>query len=326
MTARRVAKRAGLEQADLMAISKLGVIWNPSKPGGDQLRSAVDDVFGDDADGTVVEWWETTPEDPGRGMAAEAVAAGCDVVVAAGGDGTVRAVAEGLAGTAAALGIVPRGTGNLLARNLSIPLNDPAAALVRVRDGEEKKIDIGWVDIDGEEHAFVVMVGFGIDAQMLVETDDDLKDRAGWLAYVEAMGRALAGTEMTDISLTLDDGEAQELRGHTMLIGNCGMVQGGIRLLPDAVLDDGQLDMLLVSADGPLQWLDTVRSVVWENGIRRIFGAVDEAVSTNSTTHVSAERIAVELSSPQIFEIDGEEVGEVSHFSVRVQPAAITVR
>ncbi|MFJ4175790.1 diacylglycerol/lipid kinase family protein [Microbacterium sp. NPDC089696] len=309
-----------------MTISKLGVIWNPSKSDGEQLRSHVADVFGADEGGIGVEWWETSPEDPGRGMAEKAVAAGCDVVVAVGGDGTVRAVAEALAGTDAALGIVPKGTGNLLARNLEVPLNDVPAALRRVRDGEPRTIDIGWVDRDGEEHAFVVMVGFGIDAQMLVETDDDLKSKAGWLAYVEAMGRALAGTEMTDITVTLDDGEPQELHGHTMLIGNCGMVQGGIRLLPDAVLDDGQLDMLLVSADGPLQWLDTVRSVVWENGIRRIFGGVDQAVSTDSTTHVAAERIAVTLSSPQMFEIDGEEVGEVSEFGVRVQPAALTVR
>ncbi|KNY06919.1 diacylglycerol/lipid kinase family protein [Microbacterium sp. GCS4] len=309
-----------------MTISKLGVIWNPSKPGGDELKSAVAEVFETDAGAPDVQWWETTPEDPGHGMAAQAVAAGCEVVIAAGGDGTVRAVAEGLAGTDVALGIVPKGTGNLLARNLEVPLNDVAAAMRRVRDGEPRTIDIGWVERDGEEHAFVVMVGFGIDAQMLVETDDDLKSKAGWLAYVEAMGRAVAGTEMTDISMTLDDGEAQELRGHTMLIGNCGMLQGGIRLLPDAVIDDGQLDMLLVSADGPLQWLDTVRSVVWENGIRRIFGAVDQAVSTDSTTHVAAERIAVTLSSPQTFEIDGEEVGEVSEFAVRVQPAALIVR
>ena len=161
---------------------------------------------------------------------------------------------------------------------------------------------------------------------MLVETDDDLKSRAGWLAYVEAMGRAVAGTEMIDIELTLDDTEPEGLRGHTMLIGNCGMVQGGIRLLPDALIDDGQLDMLLVSADGPLQWLDTVRSLVWENGVRRLFGAVDQAVSTDSTTHVAAQRIAVTLSSPQAFEIDGEEVGEVSSFSVRVDPGALTVR
>lgn len=309
-----------------MTISKLGVIWNPSKPGGEELKSAVADVFGSGADAVSVQWWETTPEDPGRGMAEEAVAAGCDVVVAAGGDGTVRAVAEGLAGSDAALGIVPKGTGNLLARNLEVPLNDVSAALRRVRDGESRRIDIGWVERDGEEHAFVVMVGFGIDAQMLVETDDDLKSRAGWLAYVEAMGRALAGTEMTDITLTLDDGEPQGLRGHTMLIGNCGMLQGGIRLLPDAVIDDGQLDMLLVSADGPLQWLDTVRSFIWENGIRRVFGAVDQAVSTDSTTHVAAERITVTLSSPQTFEIDGEEVGEVSEFTVRAEPAALTVR
>ena len=161
---------------------------------------------------------------------------------------------------------------------------------------------------------------------MPVETDEDLKNRAGWIAYVEAMGRALAGTEMTDITLTLDEQEPQALRGHTMLIGNCGMVQGGNRLLPDAVLDDGLLDMLLVSADGPLQWLDTVRAFVWENGIRRMMGNVDTAVSTDSTTHISAERIRVELASPQTFEIDGEEVGAVSDFTVRVQPAALTVR
>jgi len=304
-----------------MTISKLGVIWNPSKTDGDALRAAVSDAFTAE-----VEWWETSIEDPGRGMGAAAVEAGCEVVIAVGGDGTVRAVAEALVGTDAALGIVPQGTGNLLARNLEIPLNNIPAALARVRDGEPKKIDMGWVDLDGEEHAFVVMVGFGIDAQMLVETNDDLKDKAGWLAYVEAMGRALAGTEMTDITVTLDDGEAQELRGHTMLIGNCGMVQGGIRLLPDAVLDDGLLDILLVSADGPLQWLDTVRSFVWENGIRRILGSVDEAVSTDSTRHVSAQRATVQLASPLNFEIDGEEVGEVSRFGVRVQPAALIVR
>ena len=182
------------------------------------------------------------------------------------------------------------------------------------------------MEYDGERRAFTVMVGFGVDAQMLVETDDDLKDRAGWLAYVEAMGRALAGTEMTDITLTLDDQDPQELRGHTLLIGNCGTLQGGIRLLPDAVLDDGILDMLLISADGPLQWLDTFRSVVWDNGIRRILGGAAEAVSTDSTTHVSAARIDVALASPQRFEIDGEELGEVSGFTVEVQASALSVR
>ncbi|UYO98549.1 diacylglycerol kinase family protein [Microbacterium sp. M28] len=300
---------------------KIGVVWNPSKVEEAELRSAVEEAFGDQ-----VQWWETSVDDPGRGMAAEALTAGCDTVLAVGGDGTVRAVAETLAGSDAVLGIVPRGTGNLLARNLEVPLDDIPAALERIARGEVRRIDLGWVEIDGVEHAFAVMVGFGVDAQMLVETDDDLKERAGWLAYVEAMGRALAGTEMTGITLTIDDGDAQEVRGHTLLIGNCGMLQGGIRLLPDAVLDDGRLDLLLVSADGALQWMDTVRSVVWDNGIRRMFDREAVAVSTDSTSHVTAERIRVELETPLAFEIDGEEVGEVTMFTVRVQPGAIQVR
>jgi diacylglycerol kinase family enzyme len=304
-----------------MTISKLGVIWNPSKIDEERLRAAVPSTLSSE-----VLWWETSEDDPGRGMAAEAVEAGCEVVVAVGGDGTVRAVAETLAGTGVALGIVPQGTGNLLARNLGVPLDDVEAALERVRDGEPRRIDLGWVEYGGEKRAFAVMVGFGVDAQMLVETDDDLKDRAGWLAYVEAMGRALAGTEMTDISLALDDDEPQEVRGHTMIIGNCGMLQGGIRLLPDAVIDDGLLDLLLVSADGALQWLDTVRSVVWDNGIRRLLGGGTEAVSTESTRHVAARRITVALASPQQFEVDGEEVGEVDSFTVSVEPGALIVR
>lgn len=303
-----------------MTATKIGIIWNPSKIDEDVLRPAVADAFDGD-----VQWWETSKDDPGLGMAQEALAAGCDTVIAVGGDGTVRAVAEALAGSEAALGIVPQGTGNLLARNLEVPLEDIPAALARISAGETKNIDLGWVTVDGKEQAFMVMVGFGVDAQMLVETDDDLKDRAGWLAYVEAMGRAMAGTEMTDITLTVDGGDPQEVRGHTLLIGNCGMVQGGIRLLPDAKLDDGLLDLLLVSSDGPLQWLDTMRSVVWDNGIRRLLTGDDKAVSTDSTDHLTAERVTIELTRPLAFEVDGEEVGEVSSFEVRVQAGAVRV-
>lgn len=305
-----------------MTKRSLGVIWNPAKVDEEQLRSAVADVFADEVD---IRWWTTTVEDPGRGMAREAVAAGCDIVVVVGGDGTVRAVADGVAGTDILLGIVPHGTGNLLARNLDIPLGDIPAALARIKAEEPRSIDLGWVEYNGVESVFAVMVGFGLDAQMLVETDEDLKDRAGWLAYVEAMGRALAGTEMIDITVTLDDDEPVTLRGHTMLVGNCGLLQGGIRLLPDAVVDDGLLDLLMVSAEGPLQWMDALRSVVWDNGIRRVFSSDTETVSTDSTRHVTAQRVVVELESPQHFEVDGEELGEVSAFAVRVLPGALTV-
>ncbi|MFS0893858.1 diacylglycerol/lipid kinase family protein [Microbacterium sp. 179-I 3D3 NHS] len=305
-----------------MTPERIAIVWNPSKTERALLEDAVAEVFGDAHD---VRWWETTPEDPGRGMAEEALEDGRGMVIAVGGDGTVRAVAEALAGTDAILGIIPQGTGNLLARNLDIPLTPAAAAFERLRDGEPRRIDLGWVSYEGTEHAFAVMVGFGIDAQMLVETDEDLKSKAGWLAYVEAMGRALAATEMTELTLTVDGEKAAAVQGHTMLIGNCGMVQGGIRLLPDAVLDDGKLDVLMVSADGALQWLDTLRSFVWDNGIRRFFAGADEAVSTDSARHLPVETISVEMEKALMFEIDGEEVGEISSFQVRVQPGAILV-
>jgi diacylglycerol kinase family enzyme len=103
------------------------------------------------------------------------------------------------------------------------------------------------------------------------------------------------------------------------------MLQGGIRLLPDAEIDDGQLDLLLINAEGAMQWLDTVRSVVWENGIRRMLTGGEEAVDTASTSHLNAQRIRVDLESAQGFEIDGEEVGVVSSFQVRIQPGALRV-
>src|SRR5690606_14486828 len=145
-------------------------------------------------------------------------------------------------------------------------------------------------------------------------------------ADVQELGLAAHATELVDASITLDDEDAEDVQVHTVLIGNCGMIQGGINLLPDAVPDDGRLDVLLVSAEGVLGWLDTARSVLWDNGLRRAISGDEVAVSTDSATHASAERIRVTLQEPQPFEIDGEEAGVASSFAVRVQPGAVRVR
>ncbi|MBN8206240.1 NAD(+)/NADH kinase [Microbacterium esteraromaticum] len=305
-----------------------GIVWNPTKIDEDELRAAVDAASPAD---TEILWWETTADDPGRAMASEAVDAGCDVVIAVGGDGTVRTIAEVLAQAgddAPALGIVPQGTGNLLARNLGVPLGSVPKALDVVAAGRERRIDMGWSTTDEEETAtgFLVMVGFGLDAHMLSETDDELKDKAGWLAYVEAMGRAVAAAQTVDFTIAIDGGDEQTLIGHTLLIGNCGAIQGGVTLLPDAEPDDGRLDLLLVSADNVAQWAQTLRTVVWDNGIRRLLGGGEDTVSTDSAQHLTGESIEVTLPAPVAFEIDGEEAGEVSRLHVRVQSAALRVR
>lgn len=309
-----------------MMSTVVGVVWNPTKVELAELQSARSEAHPDDE----VLWWETSEDDPGRSMSEEAVKAGCTLVYAAGGDGTVRAVAEALVGTEAALGIIPRGTGNLLARNLDVPLGDVQAAVSHAAASEGREIDMGQVRIiegdDTGEHGFLVMVGFGLDAQMLAATDDELKAKAGWLAYVQALGQAATATELVEAHVALDDEETQTVSVHTLLVGNCGMIQRGITLLPDATPDDGLLDVLVVSADSVLGWLDTAKSMLWDNGLKRLLGANDSAVSTDSTSHASVKRMRMELEKAQAFEIDGEEVGDVRVFEVSVLPAALRVR
>jgi YegS/Rv2252/BmrU family lipid kinase len=311
--------------------SHIAVVWNPSKTEKETLEAGLTDAIGEGAT-PEISWWETTEEDPGQGPTKDALAAGADLIIVAGGDGTVRAAAEHLADVSseAQLGIIPLGTGNLLARNLEVPINDLPAAFVRALDGDAHPIDVGWVEVElesgTERHAFAVMVGFGIDAHMIAETNDDLKDKAGWLAYVESLGRALAASEVVPFHITKDDEPARDEEGHTLLIANCGSLQGGITLLPDAVPDDGELDYLVLSAEGIAQWAGTLKTMVWDNGLKRLITDSDEVTSTDDVNHGRAKKLAVTLPEARAFEIDGEEVGETKSFTVSIQPAAIHVR
>ena len=311
--------------------TKIAVVWNPSKTDKETLASALEDALPEGST-PEISWWETTVEDPGQGAAESALGAGADLVLVAGGDGTVRAAAEHLADVSATvdLGIIPLGTGNLLARNLDVPINDIPAAFVRALEGEARVIDVGWVEVElaegVERHAFLVMVGFGIDAHMIAETDDDLKDKAGWLAYVESLGRALAASDVVPFHITKDGQPARDEEGHTLLIANCGSLQGGITLLPDAEPDDGELDYLVLSAEGVGEWLGTLKTMMWDNGLKRLVSKSDDVTSTDAVNHGRAKTLDVSLPEMRAFEIDGEEVGETKSFSVTIQPAAIRVR
>lgn len=327
---------------------KIGIVWNPSKVDGDTLRSSWDDAVASagllDAD-IEVEWFETSLDDPGRSATDDALRSDCTTVVAAGGDGTVRAVAERLGGAAGLepapdgvrLGIVPLGTGNLLARNLDVPLGDAQAAFRRVLADDPAPLDLGEIEVEtwqadesGESPAsygFVVMAGFGIDAQMIAETDDDLKAKTGWLAYVESLGRAVAGTQVVDLELRRD-GETSQERAHTLLIANCGSIQGGITLLPDAAPDDGELDLLMLGADSLTTWLDTLRDLTWDSARRRFAPdgeAPERAERSDVAQQLRATELQVRLASPLAFEVDGDEIGEVSSFTARILPAALLV-
>ncbi len=173
------ARSEPLADALPAARGTLGVVLNPIKvEQPEQFRTLVE-ALATDAGFGEVRWWETTVEDTGYGMAHEAAVSGSDLVLAVGGDGTIRAVCEELAGTGVPVGIVPAGTGNLLARNLDIPLLLRSAVDVGLH-GQDRAIDMVEVSGDKMDDAtFLVMAGMGFDAAIMEGVNDDIKARVG---------------------------------------------------------------------------------------------------------------------------------------------------
>src|SRR5690606_23974382 len=226
---------------------------------------------------------------------------------------------------AADLGVVPRGAGSLRARSVGGRRANVPAAGAHAVGATARTLDVGWADTGDERRAFVVLAGFGIDANMIAETDEELKDKAGWVAYVQSLGKALSASDVIEIELTID-GESRKVDAHTLLLGNCGMLQGGVTLLPDADPADGELDLMILDANGFAGWMDTVKNLVWDNGLVRLLTKSDSAISTENVTHARITSLDVVLGEPRILELDGDEIGEISRVHFEVQPGAIRVR
>lgn len=317
---------------------RAAVVYNPTKVDRAVLSAAVEAAEAS-AGYEPSLWIETTAEDPGVAMAREAVAAGVRVVLAVGGDGTVRAVVEGLRGSGTALALVPRGTGNLLARNLGLALDDVDEAISTAFAGEERRIDLGVARLhreggdSPEERVFLVLGGVGLDAQMLVNTDDELKKRAGWLAYVQAIGRSLKGGRRIKLSYRIDGAEPHRARVHTLMVGNVGLLTGDVVLLPDAEIDDGVLDLVALRPDGLVGWAQVFFRVLVEHRVMRrqpdsTWLPLNKggAKRLDSLRYRRGQRFDVRLSEPEPFELDGDEMGEVVGFSMGVEAGGLVVR
>src|ERR1700689_5235911 len=201
-------------------MSRAAVVVNPTKLDDyEAFRKSVVRAMDDRGWGEPL-WQETTPEDPGRGQAEKAVSAAVDLLIACGGNGTVTACAEGLAGTGVPLAVIPLGTGNLLARNINLPMGLDDALEVALT-GEQQPIDAGRVN----GKLFVVMAGLGLDARMLDGTSEPLKKRLGWFAYALTAVRHLSDRPMR-LTVSADGGPRRRLRASAVIIGNVGWLQG----------------------------------------------------------------------------------------------------
>jgi len=309
------------------------VVYNPTKVDVDELRRVV--AAEEQAAGWAPSLWLTTEvDDPGQRATGTAVAAAVDLVIAVGGDGTVRAVAEGLRGSAIPLGLVPAGTGNLLARNLGFTLNELRRSVSTAFTGVDRSIDLGMVKLEQDgvvsQHAFVVMAGLGIDARMIDDTDDSLKKRLGWFAYAKAISAALRENAQLTGRYRLDAERSRRLRASTIMIGNCGLLPAGILLLPDAAVDDGLFEVVLLRPTSVRGWIEVVGTVFWTNAVLRRSPRTrrprERSREVRAIHYRLGHTIDIRLEQPRRVEIDGDRFGTATAVRAWIEPDGLTVR
>jgi len=283
---------------------------------------------------------ETTLDDQGPGLAGAAVAAGARMVVAAGGDGTVRACAQALAGTQVPLAIVPLGTANLAARALGIP-SRIGGSLATAFGGHERRIDlavagtaVAGAAVAGAAEAmagagamggaramsgageltFAAMAGIGLDAEVVAATPRLLKRRAGWLAYAAAGIAHLPGRGQR-FTVRLDDDEPLARQARCVVVGNAGLLPGGFALLPQARLDDGLLDVGILAPAGPAGWLRVAHQVLSGGGR-----------NGRQLERHQARRVEIRTDTELPREVDGEVISPGRSLTVTLLRRALTVR
>ena len=252
---------------------------------------------------------ETAADDAGAGLTRRALAAGAGLVFAVGGDGTVRACAQALAGTPVPLAIVPRGTANLTARALGVPAGLGAALGVGF-GRHERRIDLAVAD----GITYTAMAGIGVDAAVVGATPDGLKNWAGWLAYAAAGAWHALGPRTT-FQVRLDGAAPLIRRARSVVVGNAGLLPGGFALLPGARLDDGVLNVGILAPLSPLGWARV--------GYRVITGSRHD---DRRLERHQARRIEIHAAGELPREVDGEVIAPGRSLTVTVVPAALLVR
>lgn len=295
----------------------VGVVLNVSKESADRAVELIETACRQ-ADMPEPLILATTAEDPGHLMARTALDAGCDVVLAAGGDGTVRAVATELVGREISLGVVPLGTGNLFARNIGLPYSDLEACVREALHGIRHRVDTLNLTLERsggktQDEVSLVIAGAGLDAEVMANTRDVLKQRAGWLAYGEAGVRHMLGPRRT-VTVSLDDRSPDTFKVRSVLLANCGLLQAGVVLVPSARFDDGHMDTVLLTPRHALDWARILTKTVLR---------ISTEIPVMRVRQARSGRIT--MAEPTPFQIDGDAVGEVVSVSAVVDHQALIV-
>jgi YegS/Rv2252/BmrU family lipid kinase len=254
-------------------------------------------------------WFEVPKSRQAPARVREAVEAGAEVVLVWGGDGMVQRSIDVLAGTGITLAIIPAGTANLLATNLGVP-HELHGALQVALYGRNRQLDVGRVN--GER--FAVLAGVGFDARMVDGADGARKERLGTLAYVVT---GLGATRAKPMKLRIDVDGTRWFSGSATcaLVGNVGTAAGGLVVFPQARPDDGVLDVGVITAEGPVQWLRVLARA-----------SRGQAARSRYVTMTKARKVDVRIGHKARYELDGGARKAVARLRFRIEPRAVTVR
>ncbi len=315
-----------------MATQHAAIVYNPGKVSLDDVRRVVD-AEQERLGWEVSQWYGTDGDDSGRRAAEQALAGDPAVILVAGGDGTVRAVGDVVHGSETPLALVPSGTGNLLARNLGLPLGDLERSVRVAFAGATRAIDVAIADVEDDagvrsRHAFLVMAGIGLDAEMAENTSALAKKHLGWLAYVTPIARSVLGNRQFQMRYRVDAERVHATRAHTVIIGNCGTLTGNMLLLPAAAVDDGLLDVVMLSPKGRFGWVRigtrlTVQGLARRSRISRRMLAL--APDLRALVYAQGRQFVVRFETPHGIELDGDSLGPVLGARVTVRPGALRV-
>jgi diacylglycerol kinase family enzyme len=223
--------------------------------------------------------------------------------------------AAALVGTEVALGLVPGGTGNVLAGNLRIPLG-PVQATELILAGRSRRIDLGRIERPDGIHYFGVACGAGVDARVMAGAAADAKRRYGIGGYFASLFRVLPEIRSKRFRITVD-GQVMERDAALVMVLNCGeMIPPLVRARRDAVLDDGVFDVIAISADSP--W-EAVRGL-W----RALANVMFETGTTGYLAYARGREVTIAADPPEPVQFDGDQFGETP-VTALIQPGALKV-
>jgi len=292
------------------------LIFNPAAGWRDWRKEVLEIVGYLGQQGWEVTWRETWGPGDATTFAREAVAKGYDVALAAGGDGTISEVVNGLAGTEVALGVLPIGTGNVWAREVGLPLwsiihrhwlEEVAKALV---EGKRRQVDVGRAG----QHYFLLWAGVGLDAKVteVMEPRTKAQKRWGALAYAIAAAAVARDFKGALATVTVDD---QTFQGQVLLvlISNAQLYGGILRLAPQAQLDDGLFDVCIFKGHDWTATLGHATAIL-----------TGQYLDSPDVAYYRGRRVVIETAVPLPVQLDGDPKA-VTPIELEVVPKALTI-